>query len=73
MFVEIFLLILTKIFIFFVHIVELACTMAVIEKCDVYSFGMVALETMMGIHPRDLVNSLSSLSTQNMTLMDVLD
>ena len=73
MFVAIFLLILTKIFIFFVHIIELAYTMVVTEKCDVYSFGMVALETMIGIHPRDLVNSLSSLSTQNMTLMDVLD
>ena len=47
--------------------------MVVTNKCDVFSFGVVALETMMGIHPGDLVNSLSSLSTQNITLMDVLD
>ena len=58
---------------FFVCIVELAYTMVVTEKCDVYSFGMVALETMMGIHPGDLVNSLSSSSTQNITLKDILD
>ena len=47
--------------------------MVVTEKCDVYSFGMVALETMMGMHPGELVTSLSSSSTQNTTLKDVLD
>ena len=47
--------------------------MVVTEKCDVYSFGMVALETIMGKHPGDLVTSLSSSSTQNITLKDVLD
>ena len=73
MFVIIFLLILTKIFTFFVRIVKLVYTMVVLEKCDVYSFGMVALETMMGIHPRKLVNLLSSSSTQNITLKDILD
>ena len=73
MFVIIFLLILTKIFIFFVRIVELVYTMVVLEKCDVYNFGMVALETMMGIHPRNLVNLLSSSSTQNITLKNILD
>ncbi|KAL6325582.1 hypothetical protein AAG906_023427 [Vitis piasezkii] len=52
---------------------ELAYTMVVTEKCDVYSFGMVALETMMGMHPGELVTSLSSSSTQNTTLKDVLD
>ncbi|RVW82682.1 MDIS1-interacting receptor like kinase 2 [Vitis vinifera] len=52
---------------------ELAYTMVVTEKCDVYSFGMVALETIMGKHPGDLVTSLSSSSTQNITLKDVLD
>ena len=73
MFVIIFLTILTKIFVFFVHIVELVYTMVVVEKCDVYSFGMVALEAMMGIHLGDLINSLSSSSTQNITLKDILD
>ena len=57
----------------FVRIVELVYTMVVIEKCDVYSFGIVALETMMGIHQRNLVNLLSSSSTQNITLKDILD
>ncbi|RVW75013.1 MDIS1-interacting receptor like kinase 2 [Vitis vinifera] len=52
---------------------ELAYTMVVTKKCDVYSFGMVALETMMGMHPGELVTSLSSSSAQNTTLKDVLD
>ena len=58
---------------FSLYFVELAYTMVVTEKCDVYSFGMVALETMMGMHPGELVTSLSSSSTQNTTLKDVLD
>ena len=57
----------------FLYFVELAYTMVVTEKCDVYSFGMVALETMMGMHPRELVTSLSSSSTQNTKLSDILD
>ena len=44
--------------------------MVVTEKCDVYCFGMVALETMMGIHLGDLVNSLSA---QYITLKYILD
>ena len=58
---------------FSLYFVELAYTMVVTEKCDVYSFGMVALETMMGMHPGELVTSLSSSSAQNTTLKDVLD
>ena len=50
---------------FFVYIVELVYTMVVTKKCNVYSFGMVALETMMGIHPGDFVNSFSSSSSSN--------
>ena len=57
----------------FLYFVELAYTMVVTEKCDVYSFGMVALETMMGMHPGELVTSLSSSSTQNTKLSDILD
>ncbi|XP_050216678.2 MDIS1-interacting receptor like kinase 2-like [Mercurialis annua] len=39
---------------------ELAYTMIVNEKCDVYSFGVVILEILMGMHPGDLLSSLSS-------------
>ncbi|KAM7461196.1 hypothetical protein LguiA_029317 [Lonicera macranthoides] len=52
---------------------ELAYTMVVTEKCDVYSFGVVALEILMGKHPRDLLSSLTSPSTRNSTVNDVLD
>ncbi|KAF3455562.1 hypothetical protein FNV43_RR00194 [Rhamnella rubrinervis] len=37
---------------------ELAYTMEVNEKCDVYSFGIVTLEVIMGSHPGDLISSL---------------
>ncbi|KAJ4719141.1 putative Receptor protein kinase [Melia azedarach] len=53
---------------------ELAYTMVVTEKCDVYSFGIVALEVLMGSHPGDLLSSLSSSSfNQRIRLIDVLD
>uniref|UniRef100_A0A2C9VIL7 non-specific serine/threonine protein kinase n=1 Tax=Manihot esculenta TaxID=3983 RepID=A0A2C9VIL7_MANES len=39
---------------------ELAYTMKVNEKCDIYSFGMVTLEIIMGKHPRDLLLFLST-------------
>ena len=52
---------------------ELAYTMMVIEKCDTNSFGIVALETMMGKHPREVVTSLSSSLGQDILLRDVLD
>ncbi|KAM7461200.1 hypothetical protein LguiA_029321 [Lonicera macranthoides] len=51
---------------------ELAYTMVVTEKCDVYSFGVVALEILMGKHPGDLLSSLTSPSTRNSTVNDVL-
>ena len=47
--------------------------MVVTEKCDVYSFGVVALETMMGKHPGELFTLLSSSSTQNIMLTNILD
>ena len=47
--------------------------MAVTEKCDVYGFGVVALETMMGKHPRELFSLLSSPLAQNILLTDILD
>ncbi|XP_062173679.1 probable leucine-rich repeat receptor-like protein kinase At1g35710 [Alnus glutinosa] len=52
---------------------ELAYTMKVTEKCDVYSFGVVALEIIMGRHPTELLASLSSSSSQNMMLHEILD
>ncbi|RWR96590.1 MDIS1-interacting receptor like kinase 2-like protein [Cinnamomum micranthum f. kanehirae] len=52
---------------------ELAYTMSVTEKCDVFSFGVVALEIMMGRHPGDVIYSLSTSHGRNMLLKDVLD
>ncbi|KAM0866045.1 hypothetical protein ACQ4PT_042914 [Festuca glaucescens] len=43
---------------------ELAYTQNVTEKCDIYSFGVVALELFMGSHPGDLLSSLH-LTTNN--------
>lgn len=43
------------------------------KKWDVFSFGIVALETIMGIHPGELVASLSFSSAQNTMLNDILD
>ncbi|KAI9160728.1 hypothetical protein LWI28_010994 [Acer negundo] len=37
---------------------ELAYTMAVTEKCDVYSFGVLVLEILMGRHPAELISVL---------------
>ncbi|XP_019102964.2 MDIS1-interacting receptor like kinase 2 [Beta vulgaris subsp. vulgaris] len=39
---------------------ELAYTMAVTEKCDVYSFGILALEVLMGAHPQEHIMTLCS-------------
>ncbi|BAT84830.1 hypothetical protein LR48_Vigan03g182900 [Vigna angularis] len=59
---------------------ELAYTMEVNEKCDVYSFGVLALEILFGRHPGDVTSLMqSSLSTgmistlDHMALMDNLD
>ncbi|KAL4598668.1 hypothetical protein ACB092_11G074800 [Castanea dentata] len=56
---------------------ELAYTLEVIEKCDVYSFGVMALEILMGRHPGELLTSLSlsspSSSTQNLMLNEISD
>ncbi|XP_077251996.1 uncharacterized protein LOC143891261 [Tasmannia lanceolata] len=55
---------------------ELAYTMRVTEKCDVYSFGVLALEVIMGRHPGDIISSLLTSSSevgQNLRLKDVLE
>ncbi|XP_030553029.2 MDIS1-interacting receptor like kinase 2-like [Rhodamnia argentea] len=53
---------------------ELAYTMRLTEKCDVYSFGVLALEVMIGKHPAELGLSLNSLQSEpGMELQDLLD
>ncbi|KAJ7947355.1 Receptor-like kinase [Quillaja saponaria] len=59
---------------------ELAYTMDVNEKCDVYSYGVMTLEVVLGQHPGDLISSLFSPSSssmgstsKNLLLNDVLD
>ena len=44
------------------------------EKYDVYSFGVLTLEIIMGIHPGELISSLTDKSTTyDLLLRDVLD
>ncbi|XP_057502733.1 MDIS1-interacting receptor like kinase 2-like [Actinidia eriantha] len=61
---------------------ELAYTREVNAKCDVYSFGVLTLELIMGKHSGDLLSSLSSssssssstsLAAKGILLKDVLD
>ena len=54
---------------------ELAYAMEVNEKCDVFSFGVLTLEIIMGKHPGDLTSSLSSptFTIRELLLKDVLD
>ena len=42
--------------------IELAYTMEVNDKCDVYSFGVLALEILCGGHPGDFITSLMTSS-----------
>lgn len=51
--------------------VELAYSMAVNEKCDVYSFGVLTLEVIMGQHLGDL--TMSRLSVEELSRQVVLD
>nr|XP_024930821.1 MDIS1-interacting receptor like kinase 2-like [Ziziphus jujuba var. spinosa] len=44
---------------------ELAYTMEVNQKCDVYSFGAITLEILIGKHPGDLISSISSTSSSS--------
>ena len=47
--------------------------MEVTEKCDVYSFGVLTFEVLMGKHPGDLIHTLHFSTGQNILLKDVLD
>jgi hypothetical protein len=46
--------------------------MKVTEKCDVYSFEVLALEVIKGNHPGDFISTASSPSA-NIQLKDILD
>ncbi|KAJ0681694.1 putative protein kinase RLK-Pelle-LRR-XI-1 family [Helianthus annuus] len=50
---------------------ELAYTMDVNEKCDVYSFGVLTLEVIIGQHPRDLLTLLQD--TKGISHTELLD
>ncbi|KAM0895201.1 hypothetical protein ACQ4PT_023974 [Festuca glaucescens] len=50
---------------------ELAYTTRVTEKCDVYSFGVLAIELFMGHHPGDFLSSLANKSTQLEDFLDI--
>ncbi|KAL6198791.1 hypothetical protein ACLB2K_028580 [Fragaria x ananassa] len=53
---------------------ELAYTMKVTEKCDVYSFGVLALEVIMGKRLGEIISSfLSQSDNEDILLKDVLD
>ncbi|KAJ7965706.1 Receptor protein kinase-like protein [Quillaja saponaria] len=59
---------------------ELAYTLEANEKCDVYSYGVLTLEVVLGQHPGDLISSLFSpysssvcSTARNLLLKDVLD
>ncbi|XP_028070746.1 MDIS1-interacting receptor like kinase 2-like isoform X2 [Camellia sinensis] len=52
---------------------ELAYTMKVTEKCDIYSFGVLALEVIKGKHLGDFITSLLTAAVKNIKLKDVLD
>ena len=47
--------------------------MRVTEKCDVYSFGVLALEVIKGQHPHDLIEVLLSSFSEKVDLNDVID
>ncbi|KAJ0049538.1 hypothetical protein Pint_16716 [Pistacia integerrima] len=46
------------------HMAELAYTMKVTEKCDVYSFGVLVLEVILGKHPEDVLAPFSGSATK---------
>ncbi|KAI4389244.1 hypothetical protein MLD38_001492 [Melastoma candidum] len=52
---------------------EVAYTMTANEKTDAYSFGVVALETLMGKHPADIIVALSTQQADDIRLAEILD
>ena len=59
----------------FLPVAKIAYNMVVSENFDIDSFGVVPLETIMGMHPKKLLTllSLSPSSIQNIFLKDILD
>ncbi|TYI75955.1 hypothetical protein E1A91_D06G043200v1 [Gossypium mustelinum] len=52
---------------------ELSYTMQVTEKCDVFSFGVLALELIVGAYPGEFLSNLSILTAESIPLNNVLD
>ncbi|CAN4122260.1 unnamed protein product [Withania somnifera] len=52
---------------------ELAYTMKVTEMCDVYSFGVLALEIIKGKHIGEYLTLLAKSSTRDFQLSDLID
>ncbi|XP_028801581.1 MDIS1-interacting receptor like kinase 2-like [Neltuma alba] len=53
---------------------ELAYTITVSEKCDVFSFGVLAFEILMGKHPGDLISHVHSFDDDpNINFKKILD
>ncbi|XP_076933384.1 uncharacterized protein LOC143599281 [Bidens hawaiensis] len=52
---------------------ELAYTMKVTEKSDVFSFGVLALEIIKGAHPGGIITSLATSSTETVNFTELLD
>jgi serine/threonine protein kinase len=54
-----------------IYVSELAYTTRVTKKCDIYSFGILALELFMGHHPGDFISSMAKKSTQLEDFLDI--
>ncbi|KAA3476671.1 MDIS1-interacting receptor like kinase 2-like [Gossypium australe] len=52
---------------------ELSYTMQVTEKCDVFSFGVLALELISGAYPGEFLSNLSIVTAESIPLTNVLD
>nr|KJB84405.1 hypothetical protein B456_N023600 [Gossypium raimondii] len=52
---------------------RLSYTMQVTEKCDVFSFGVLALELIVGAYPGEFLSNLSILTAESIPLNNVLD